>query len=166
MNAERAVLRWTVWAVLAGGVCGAAAGGRAVDQPAPAPKSLIRKEWLKTPTEPPVPPRRDIFSPQAAAPAERGGFPSGPARPAVLSAERKVEEEARPAFALRYIGFSRSAASKKIVALVIIDSQAQAVEEGETVGAGYKVARITIKEIEIQAPDGTALLFALEGAER
>jgi hypothetical protein len=166
MNAERAFLRWTVWAVLAGAFCGAAAGGQAADKPVPALKSLIRKEWLIAPAEPPVPPRRDIFSPQSAAPVSEGGVPSGPGRTAAAQAEKKVEEEARPAFALRYIGYSRSMASKKIVALVLIESQARAVEEGETVGAGYKIAHITLKEIEIQAPDGTTLTFALEGAER
>jgi hypothetical protein len=166
MNAERVVFRWAFFAVLAGAACGAAAGDRAADKPAPAPKSLIRKEWLKTPAAPPIPPRRDIFSPQSTAPADQGIVPFGPGRPAVLPAEKKNEEEARPAFALRYIGYSRSAASKKIVALVLIESQAQAVEEGDTIGAGYKVTRITRKEIEIQAPDGTNLQFALKGAER
>ena len=52
------------------------------------------------------------------------------------------------------------------MALVLIDGQAQAVEEGDKVGAGYTVARITLKEIEIQAPDGTTLKFAWSGAER
>ncbi|MGD0782661.1 MAG: hypothetical protein ABSA30_07365 [Candidatus Aminicenantales bacterium] len=168
MNAERALLRRAAAAVLAGAVCVAAAAGQTADRPAPpsAVRSLIRKEWLKTPIEPPVPPRRDIFSPQGAPSVDERGFRPGPVRSAVLSAEKKAEEEARPVFALRYIGFSRSAASKKIVALVLIDSQAQAVEEGDTLGAGYKVTRITVKEIEIHAPDGTAIQFALEGAER
>ena len=67
---------------------------------------------------------------------------------------------------MRYIGFSRSAASQKIVALVVVDGRAEAVAEGDTVGGGYKVVRITLKEIEILAPDGTTLQFAWTGADR
>ncbi len=167
MNADRTVRRLAILVWLAGAVLGTAAQERAAaGQAAPAPKSLIRKEWLKPPAGPAPPSRRDIFSPQASEPVYEGGVSSGPGRSGVLPAEKKPEEEARPAFALRYIGYSRSTATKKIVALVLIDSQAQAVEEGDTVGAGYKVAHITIKEIEIQAPDGTTLTFALVGAER
>jgi hypothetical protein len=166
MNVERAVIRWAVLAVLAGAAAVGAAGQKAADKPAPTAKSLIRKEWLKTPVEPPIPPRRDIFSPQGGEPAEAGSTPVGPVHPGVKPAENIAEDAPAPAFALRYIGFSRSAASKKIVALVLIEGQAQAIEEGDTVGAGYKVAHITLKEIEIQAPDGTALTFAWAGAER
>jgi len=166
MNVERAVLRGVFAAVLVGTVCAAAALDKAPDKPAAAPKSLIRKEWLRAPAEPLVPPRRDIFSPQAASSVDEGGVPFRPGQPGAVPTEKKVEEEARPAFALRYIGYSRALATKKIVALVMIESQAQAIEEGDMVGAGYKVARITLKEIEIQAPDGTILTFVLvEGAE-
>ena len=165
MNAERTVLLWAAAAVLAGALAGGAAGQKTSEKPAPPAKSLIRKEWLKAPAEPPVPPRRDIFSPLGGGTVEEGRLPIGRGRPIVLPAEKKADETA-PAFALRYIGFSRSAAPKKIVALVLIDGQAQAVQEGDKVGAGYTVARITLKEIEIQAPDGTTLKFAWAGAER
>jgi len=168
MNADRTVRRLAVLVWLAGTVLGAAAQERAAAGPAvPAPKSLIRKEWLKTPAGPASPPRRDIFSPQGVSPSE-GAFSAtaaGRSR-SKPEANKEAEDEARPAFALRYIGFSRAVASKKIVALVLIESQASAVEEGDTVGAGYKIVHITLKEIEIQAPDGTTLKFALEGAQR
>jgi hypothetical protein len=166
MNAERGILRWAAVAVLAGAFAGGAAGQKTSEKPAPPAKSLIRKEWLKAPAEPPVPPRRDIFSSLGGGTVEEGRYPIGRGRPIAIPAEKKAEEETAPAFALRYIGFSRSAAPKKIVALVLIDGQAQAVEEGDKVGAGYTVARITLKEIEIQAPDGTTLKFAWSGAER
>jgi hypothetical protein len=166
MNAERTVFRWAAVALLAGAFAAGAAGQKASEKPSPAAKSLIRKEWLKAPAEPPVPPRRDIFSPQGGGTVDEGRFPIGQGRPIATPAEKKAEEDAAPAFALRYIGFSRSAAPKKIVALVLIDGQSQAVEEGDKVGAGYTVARITLKEIEIQAPDGTTLKFAWAGAER
>jgi hypothetical protein len=169
MNADRTVRRLAVLVWLAGAVLGAAAEvWAAAGQAAPAPKSLIRKEWLKPPAGPAPPSRRDIFSPQGVTPSEEALSATPAGRPkSKPETNKEAEAEARPAFALRYIGFSRAVASKKIVALVLIESQASAVEEGDTVGAGYKIARITIKEIEIQAPDGTTLKFALvEGAQR
>jgi hypothetical protein len=129
-----------------------------------AAKSLIRKEWLQVPAVPAAPPRRDIFS-------AFGGFTPGAAEATTqIPVNKKTPEtqieEAPPVLALRYIGYSRASGTKKIVALVMVDAQASAVEEGETLPQGYKVVRITVKEIEVQGPDGKSVTFALEGAER
>ncbi len=149
-------------AVLALAVSGQKPDAKSPAQAAP----LIRMDWLKSPAGPFVPPRRDVFSPQGVAVMDEEGTPLQPGRPGRPAAEKKPEEEAKPAWALRYIGFSRSAASQKIVALVVVDGRAEAVAEGDTVGGGYKVVRITLKEIEILAPDGTTLQFAWTGADR
>lgn len=160
MNADRFVLLAALLAMLG------------ADKPngktaAPAVPSLIRKEWLKPPAGPAAPPRRDIFSPQGGAFVDPERRPDPAVRPgAKPAADKSVEEEAQPTLALRYLGFSRVVASKKIVALVLVDGQAAAVEEGEAVGAGYKILKITSKEIEVQGPDGRSLTFPREGAER
>ena len=166
MNAERRVSSLAAGAVLAAVLAVSVSGQKPAPKPSAPATPLIRMDWLKSPAGPFVPPRRDVFSPQGGAAMDEAGLPIRPEQPGQQAAEKIAENAPAPAFTLRYIGFSRSAASKKIVALVLIEGQAQAVEEGDTVGAGYKVAHITLNEIEIQAPDGTALTFAWAGAER
>jgi hypothetical protein len=131
------------------------------------PKSLILMDWLKAERPPLGPPQRDVFSPSAFAPA----LPvSGPGSTAAVPPGQPNPEtkpaDAAPAFALQFIGFSRSVRSGKIVALVIIDGQPAAVEEGETLPQGYKIIRISPKEIEAQGPDGKSHTVPLAGAER
>lgn len=166
MNAERRLSPRAAGAVLAAVLAVSLAGQKPAPKPAAPATPLIRMDWLKAPAGPFVPPRRDVFSPQGLAVMDEEGTPLRPVRPGQAAPDKKVEEEAKPAWTLRYIGFSRSAASRKIVALVVVDGRVEAVAEGDTVGGGYKVVRITLKEIEILAPDGATLQFAWTGADR
>jgi hypothetical protein len=169
MNAESAVGRLALLAFLGGTILAGAAQERAAaGKTAPPVRSLIRKEWIKPPAVPPAPPRRDIFSPQGGGMIDEERTPLPGIRPGGQAVVQKKADEAGvpPAFDLRYIGFSQAGASKKIVALVLFEGQAAAIEEGDTIGPGHKVLKITAQQIEIQAPDGKTLTFVWVGAER
>lgn len=61
----------------------------------------------------------------------------------------------------RYIGYI--VFGEKIVALIIIDGNALAVEKGEMISEGVKVGEITPEEIEIMGPDSEKRKYSLEG---
>ncbi len=61
---------------------------------------------------------------------------------------------------IKYIGYVVSC--EKIVALIIIDGNALAVEKGETISEGAKVGEITPEEIEIIGPDSEKRKYSLE----
>jgi hypothetical protein len=54
----------------------------------------------------------------------------------------------------------------KVVGLVMFEGQFLSVEAGDAVGPGWKVRRVTDKEVEVEGPDGASLVFALEGEIR
>lgn len=61
---------------------------------------------------------------------------------------------------IKYIGYIVSC--EKIVALIIIDGNALAVEKGEIISEGAKVGEITPEEIEIMGPDSEKRKYSLE----
>lgn len=76
----------------------------------------------------------------------------------------QADEDAAPpviAVNLRYIGFIESA--QRMIALVVFEGQAIAVVEGEVVGEGIRIGKITREQVEIVLPDSSTRLFSLEG---
>jgi Tfp pilus assembly protein PilP len=145
-----------------------AAAGLAAGQTVPAPAvkkelpPLIRRDLIPAAARTFPPLKRDPFSAQifagneTAVPAGGGGF-------AGIPPEVKPAEEPPPILpvAFRFVGYIKSSAG--LVGLVLFQGQALAVREGDEAGPGWKVVRITAKEIEIQGPDGKTQVFPLEG---
>jgi len=155
--------KWVGVAVLA------AAAALAQDQgPARSrgPASLVRRDLVRS--SPPAfsPFKRDLFSLQAAVSGAAGGLDVGPGFVTAPPEKTELEAPPRPAFTLRYVGFIQNRARTKFVGLVMFEGQFLSVEAGDVVGPGWKVRRVTDKEIEVEGPDGTSQLFALEGEIR
>jgi hypothetical protein len=132
-------------------------------------KSLILMDLLQRPQAEMAPPQRNIFAP--------GARQSRPADTVIPPGEQwtaedddaettGIGEERLPApplmtVNLRYIGFIES--SRRMIALLVIEGQAVAVFEGEVVGEGIRIGRVTREQVEIVLPDGSTKLFSLEG---
>ncbi|MEW5902267.1 MAG: hypothetical protein AB1715_12455 [Acidobacteriota bacterium] len=149
--------------LLAAGLCfGQAPPDRTKKTPAQKEiKSLIRKGLLRVQKKELALPLRNIFAPQSAASSLAGT--ALPAETENAGANEPAEEvQAAPVFNinLRYVGFI---AGKKLTALIILDGRAMAVEEGEVVGEGLRVAKITQTQVEITLPDSSTRTFSLEG---
>jgi hypothetical protein len=155
--------KWVGLAFLAAGAVLAQDQGPARTE---VPASLVRRDLVRSspPAFPPL--KRDLFSLQSALPGAAGGLDLGPGY--VTAPPEKVEPEvpSRPAFALRYVGFIQNRARMKVVGLVMFEGQFLSVEAGDAVGPGWKVRRVTDKEVEVEGPDGASLVFALEGEIR
>ena len=133
----------------------------------PVPKSLVRMDLLQLKARPAAEVKRDIFLPEGpSGPAAMSG--AGimlPGRIAPQTApEAVVPETTEPAFSARYIGYIRGA--KKITALILFENQAAAIEEGDMLGAIWKVAKITVESVEIQGQDGASRTLPLEGERK
>jgi hypothetical protein len=137
--------------------------------PAKESRSLVRKELLEAKKQDPAPPRRNIFSPRLGLgqPAER--VPQAEALPGVDSEatdEQAADEEAPQAppvinIDLRYIGFIQSA--HRLVALVNFEGRAIAVVEGDVVGEGIRIGKVSRQQVEVILPDSSTRTFSLEG---
>lgn len=128
-----------------------------------AEKSLIRKELLFVERKELKPPRRNIFSLRSSGIREEESeafeVPQGP-----QEAGTDSENEALlSSFSLRYIGYIDS--GQRIVALIIFEGQAVAVEKGERISEQLQVGKITTKEIEIIGPGAEKRTYSLEGEE-
>lgn len=128
-----------------------------------AEKSLIRKDLLYVERKELKPPRRNIFSLQSSGIREEESeafeVPQGP-----QEAGTDSENEAPlSSFSLRYIGYIDS--GQRIVALIIFEGQAVAVEKGERISEQLQVGKITTKEIEIIGPGAEKRTYSLEGEE-
>lgn len=86
-------------------------------------------------------------------------------RPKVQTApvEEVAPPEVPPPLVLHYIGFSENVTKQKIVAMIFFQEQVTAVQEGDTLGQGFKVIKITAKELQVEGPDGKILTFPLGG---
>ena len=131
--------------------------------------SLIRMDLLRLPQEDMTPPLRNIFAP--------GTRTSRPAESAFQESQMLPQDEQAGKTAvsaldgsmsppvmtvnLRYIGFIES--PQRIIALVVFGGQAMAVVEGEVVGEGIRIGRITRDEVEVVLPDSSTRLFSFEG---
>jgi hypothetical protein len=158
-SADFFVFGWIMAVLLPGG------GVTAQEKRAPAgpPKSLIRKELL-VPRAGELPfPRRNIFSPDSGS--------SEIASPPVVQAPRIPGEEppgaeanpdqppAETTLNITYLGFINS--SKTRIGLILLEGEPVAVREGESLRQGYKVEKITPKEIELTGPDSKTHKFPL-----
>jgi hypothetical protein len=156
---------------LAAVLCPAQTKTEPAPQPAPAKevKSLLRKDLLGITKPEAAPPKRNIFAPRTGAIRPAPAVPSGsPQHLPGLRAEGEtgVTDNAPvtpPVVVvnLRYIGVIYS--SRRLVALVNFEGRAIAVVEGEIIGDGIRVGRVTRQEIEVVLPDSSTRTFPLEG---
>lgn len=123
-------------------------------------KSLIRKDLLQIKREDPKLPGRNIFVPQSRRMSEElvQAFETSPGlREEALSGVK----DSSFSFNLRYIGYIDS--GHKMVALVIFEGEAIAVEKGEKISSQYAVEEITTESIKIIGPSGEKKKIPLEG---
>jgi len=131
-------------------------------------KSLVRKDLLQLKLQEAAPPKRNIFAPRPAAgrPGDTGQR-IGPVPPLNVGADNPEGEEqaveAPPIMSvnLRYIGFISS--PHRLVALIIFEGRAIAVSEGDVVGEGIRIGRVTREQVEVLLPDSSTRTFSLEG---
>lgn len=132
-------------------------------------ESLLRMDLLQLPQGEMTPPQRNIFAPGARASRSadvlsQGSQLSEPDNQAGETPVLQAEGTAAPPLItvnLRYIGFIES--SQRIIALVVLEGQAIAVVEGEVVGEGIRIGKISREQVEIVLPDSSTRLFSLEG---
>jgi hypothetical protein len=133
----------------------------------PPEKSLIRKDLL-APRQGDLPlPRRNIFSSSSQSP----GIVPPPANNPVTAPPQvqpgvnnsQVQEQSEPGLSLSYVGYVRTA--KSMIALIVLDGQPDAVREGEIIRPGFKLVKITPRDIEISGPDSKTQKFSLEGGK-
>lgn len=137
--------------------------------PAEEKNSLLRMDLLQLPQEEMTPPQRNIFAPGARTSRPLDIHPQGsemsmPDDQAVDTPVLQAGGTAAPPLItvnLRYIGFIES--SQRMIALVVLEGQAIAVVEGEVVGEGIRIGKITRDQVEIVLPDSSTRLFSLEG---
>lgn len=124
-------------------------------------RSLIKKELLVKTKQKLSPPRRNIFSLQRTEGGKARIVPNNP-QPTQKKSSRITEiEPSNPQMRIRYIGHIRS--GKKIVALIIIEDAAFAVEKGEMISEGVQIGEITSEYIEIIGPNSERKKYTLEG---
>jgi hypothetical protein len=157
--------------VLAAGVCPA----QVQTDPAPKPavdkevKSLLRTDLLRVKKLEAAPPKRNIFAPRAG--FSRPGEVVRPGRPLPAVDFQAADDltagdetaGAPPVISvnLRYIGFIESPG--RLVAMINFDGRAAAVVEGDIVGEGIRISKITRQQIEVVLPDSSTRTFSLEG---
>lgn len=126
-------------------------------------KSLIRKELLFAERKKLKPPRRNIFSPLSSEIREEGSPLLGLPQPLQQAGADSKDEVHSSSLNLRYIGYIDS--GQRIVALIVFEGQALAVEEGEKISEQLQVGKISTKEIEIIGPGEAKTRYSLEGEE-
>jgi len=126
-------------------------------------KPLIRKDLLRKKTRNAAAVRRDPFSPQSnfANTALPPVLPKGKTTP-----DEDITPPEAPSLTLHYIGFSENVSQHKFVAMVFFQEQVTAVQEGDTLGPGFKIRKITAKELQVEGPDGKILTFSLGGEQQ
>lgn len=124
-------------------------------------KSLIRKDLLMKKKEVPQPPRRNIFSPRGIGISEEDM--SSLISPRDFEEQDATTGEEMPFYemSLRYIGYVDT--GERIVALVIFEGEAVAVEEGEMISEQFKVGKVTRDKLNVIGPGGEIKEFPLEG---
>lgn len=125
-------------------------------------KGLIKKELLVRTKKKLSPPRRNIFSLQRT--TESGETRTLLNNPQPIQQQTPGVTEVEPSgpqMHLRYIGHIRS--GEKIVALIILEDTALAVEKGEMISEGVQIGDVTPEYIEIIGPDSVRKKYTLEG---
>jgi len=123
--------------------------------------SLIRKELLMKTKQKLSPPRRNIFSLRRGGGEEARIVPVSPRPNPQDTPEAAEEGSSEVLLNIRYIGHIRS--DGHIVALIIFEDAAFAVEKGEIISEGIQVGTIHPTFIEIIGPDSVKRKYALEG---
>lgn len=128
-----------------------------------AKRSLVRKELLLVKRKELKPPRRNIFSPRIIGIEDAKLEIEGEQSPQNFNENQAVasDEASARSFDLRYIGYIDS--GDKIVALIIFEGEALAVEEGEKISEEFTIGKITTKEIEIIGLGAEKRKYSLEG---
>ena len=127
-------------------------------------KPLIRKDLLQKKAHSTVSIKRDLFSPQS--------IMQNPVVPAVMpkvkttANEEAPADESQPSLVLHYIGFGYNQTKQKYFAMIFFQEQVTTVQEGDALGPGWKVVKITAKELQVEGPDGKPLTFSREGDQR
>ena len=123
--------------------------------------SLIKKELLIKPKQKLSPSRRNIFTLRRSG-SEGARITPVNSRPNTQEiAEATVEESSVALLNIRYIGHIKS--DGNIVALIIFEDAAFAVEKGEIISEGIRVGEIHPTYIEIIGSDSVKRKYALEG---
>jgi hypothetical protein len=127
-------------------------------------KPLIRKDLLQKKTRGTAAIKRDLFSPQSIL----GNQVMPPVMPKVKTTadEETPAAESQPPLVLHYIGFGYNQTKQKYFAMIFFQEQVTTVQEGEALGPGWKVVKITAKELQVEGPDGKPLTFSREGDQR
>lgn len=125
-------------------------------------KSLIRKELLLKTKRRLDPPRRNIFSIRMGGSRETRVVPAN-AQP---NPQKKTsiipgEESSELPLDIRYIGHIKS--REKIVALILFEGSALAVEKGEMINERAQIGDVTSAFIEIIGSDSVKRKYPLEG---
>ena len=126
-------------------------------------QSLIHKELLMITRKEPDLPQRNIFAPRLSKikNSKLGIETSFNSQSLKMAKTSKASGISSNPLDLRYIGYIDN--GERIVALIIFEGQAVAVQEGEKLNEEIKVGKITTKEIEIIRPDGHSQQYALQG---
>ncbi|MFQ5721285.1 MAG: hypothetical protein ACE5GI_02175 [Candidatus Aminicenantales bacterium] len=126
-------------------------------------QSLIHKELLRIKRKKPDLPQRNIFAPRfSKIKAPQPGLDT-PFNFQSIKEDRSSDNLAISSnpLDLRYIGYIDN--GEKIVALIIFEGQAVAVQEGDKLNEKIKVGKITTREIEIIGPGHHRQQYSLQG---
>jgi len=128
-------------------------------------QSLVRKELLTIKRKEPSSPRRNIFSPRLSRikNSQVGMETSLNSKSLEISQASGSIETSSSLLDVRYIGYIDS--GEKIVALIIFEGQALAVQEGEKLSEEMVVGKVTTKQIEIIGPGPRRQKYSLQGEE-
>jgi hypothetical protein len=147
--------------------CAGWAGQKSPEKPAVKPqKPLIRKDLLQKKAVRMPAARRDLFSPRMTAGTEGLPLVMPKLKTTLPPEEAPSGESQAPPLTLHYIGYSYNETKQKFVALVFFEEQVTAVQEGDILPMGWKVLKITAKELEVEGPDKKSRTFSREGEQR
>lgn len=165
MNGKR-ILSGLFMAAAIALVCSGQTAKKAPEKPAGSKrlKPLIRKDLLQKKTGGTAAIKRDLFSPQSIL----GNQVMPPVMPKVKTTadEETQAAESQPPLVLHYIGFGYNQTKQKYFAMIFFQEQVTTVQEGDTLGPGWKVVKITAKELQAEGPEGKSLTFSREGDQR
>jgi hypothetical protein len=135
-----------------------------IESPKDSADSFIRMDLLTAEKKPVPPPGRNIFTVGSASAAEELSPEEIEERIAeAVNAQNTGSqgEKTLSSLNLRYLGYVLS--GRKIVGLIVFESEAMAVVEGDVITEGYTVGRISSENIEVAGPDSTSVMFTIEG---
>jgi hypothetical protein len=124
-------------------------------------KSLIKKGLLSKTKKKLAPARRNIFSLRRGGSEETRIIPTNPRTNPQKAARTTEQKSSGSSEVIRYVGHIRS--GQKIVALIVYEDTAIAVEKGEMISEGVQIGDVTPAYIEIVGPDSVRRKYTLEG---